>query len=100
MQEITWEDFDKVELRVGTIVAVEDFPEVRKTAYKLRIDFGGLGIRHSSAQLTVQYKKDELGGRKVPAVVNFPKKQITNFFSECLPIGFPDENGAVVLISP
>lgn len=100
MQEISWEDFEKVELRVGTIVLVEDFPQARKPSLKLKIDFGEYGIRHSSAQLTVHYSKAELVGRQVLAVLNFPKKQIANFFSECLTTGLPDEAGAVVLVTP
>ena len=100
MVEITWNDFDKVELRIGTIVAVEDFPEARKPAYRLKIDFGEFGIRQSSAQITVHYSKQELIGKQVLAVINFPKKQIANFFSECLTTGVPDESGAVVLVSP
>lgn len=100
MQEITWSDFEKVELRVGTIVEVEDFPQARKASYKLKIDFGEFGVRQSSAQLTVHYSKDDLIGRQVLGVINFPKKQIANFFSEVLTTGLPDENGAVVLVSP
>ena len=100
MQEISWNDFEKVELRVGTIVEVSDFPEARKPAYKLKVDFGAFGMRNSSAQLTVHYNKQELLGKQVVAVINFPRKQIANFFSECLVTGFPDEAGAVVLIAP
>lgn len=100
MEEITWNDFEKVELRVGTIVSVADFPEARKPSYKLDIDFGEFGIRKSSAQLTVHYQKEELIGKQVLAVLNFPKKQIANFFSECLTTGVPDREGAVVLLSP
>jgi tRNA-binding protein len=100
MNEITWNDFEKVELRAGTILAVDDFPEAKKPAYKLKIDFGEFGVRLSSAQITVHYSKEELIGKQVLAVINFPKKQIANFFSECLTTGLPDENGAVVLISP
>jgi tRNA-binding protein len=100
MNEITWADFEKVELRVGTIIEVADFPKAKKPAYQLKIDFGEFGIKQSSAQITVHYTKDELVGRQVLAVLNFPKKQIANFFSECLTTGVPDEDGAVVLISP
>ena len=100
MTEISWNDFEKIELRAGTIVEVEDFPEARKPAYKLTIDFGPFGFRRSSAQLTALYSKDDLIGRQVVAVLNFPKKQIANFFSECLTTGLPDEAGAVVLVSP
>ena len=100
METISWGDFEKVELRAGTIITAEDFPAARKPAYRLKIDFGELGILQSSAQLTVHYTKEQLVGKQVMAVVNFPKKQIANFFSECLTTGFPDQNGAVVLVSP
>jgi len=98
MEEISWADFEKVELRVGTVVAVHDFPEARKPAYQLQIDFGQeLGIRKSSAQITALYTKEELIGRQIVAVVNFPKKQIGKFMSECLVTGFSDANGDIVL---
>ena len=98
MNEIEWSDFEKVELRVGTVTAVDDFPEARKPAYKLTIDFGDdIGTRKSSAQITAHYKPDELVGRQVIAVVNFPKKQIGPFMSECLVTGFADANGDIVL---
>jgi tRNA-binding protein len=98
--EISWADFEKVDLRVGTILEVQDFPEARKPAYQLRIDFGVvIGIRKSSAQITKHYSKEELVGRQIVAVVNFPKKQIGKFMSECLVTGFTDENGDIVLTS-
>jgi tRNA-binding protein len=100
MQEISWQDFEWVELRVGTILSVDDFPEARKPAYKLEIDFGDLGIRKSSAQITIHYSKEDLVGKQVLAVVNFPKKQVANFFSECLTTGIYDESNSVVLVSP
>jgi tRNA-binding protein len=99
IMEINWSDFEKVEMRVGTIVAAHDFPEARKPAYKLTIDFGPVGILKSSAQITSLYGKDELVGRQVVAVVNFPKKQIGNFMSECLVLGAV-EGKRVTLLEP
>ncbi len=100
MEEIKWPDFEKVELRVGTITKAEDFPEAKKPAYKLWIDFGKFGVRKSSAQITKHYKKEDLIGRQVIGVINFPVKQIGNFMSECLTTGFADENNDIVLAVP
>jgi tRNA-binding protein len=101
MKEITWQEFDQVELRVGTILEVEDFPEARKPAYKLKINFGDeIGIRKSSAQLTHHYSKEQLIGKQVVGVVNFPEKQIGPFMSQCLITGFYDNKGGVILAVP
>lgn len=101
MAEITWRDFSKVEICVGTIVGADGFPEARKPAYKLTIDFGkALGERKSSAQLTDLYTEKELIGRQELAVINFPKKQIGPFMSECLVTGFVQHDGSVVLAIP
>jgi tRNA-binding protein len=97
METISWGDFEKVELRVGTIIEVGDFPEARQPAYKLKIDFGELGIKRSSAQIVKHYNKEELVERQVVCVVNFPPKQIGPFISEVLTTGFADENGDVIL---
>ena len=98
---ITYDDFAKVDIRVGRIVQVEDFPEARKPAYKLTIDFGAeIGVKRSSAQLTALYTKDDLLGTLVLAVVNFPAKRIGPFLSECLTLGVPDDAGNVILVRP
>lgn len=101
MQEITWDDFMKVELRVGKVLSAEPFPQARKPAYILQVDFGPeIGIRKSSAQITALYSPEELVGRLVVGVVNFPKKQIGPFMSECLVTGFHNEAGEVALCVP
>jgi len=97
---INWDDFEKVEIRSGTILEVTDFPKAKKPAYQLTIDFGALGIKRSSAQITHHYTKEALLNRQVVAVVNFPPKQIANFFSECLVLGVYDENNQVILLQP
>lgn len=100
MSTITFDDFMKVDIRIGTVIEVSAFPEARKPAYKLKIDFGdGIGIKKSSAQITVHYTREDLMGRKVAAVVNFPPRQIGPFMSEVLTLGFSDNNGDVVLVS-
>lgn len=90
--EITWADFEKLDIRTGTIVAATDFEKAKNPSYQLEIDFGGLGVKKSSAQITSLYAKEELVGRQILAVVNFPKKQIANFFSECLILGVYGED--------
>jgi tRNA-binding protein len=97
---INWDDFEKIDIRSGSILEVTDFPKAKKPAYQLKIDFGPLGTRYSSAQLTHHYSKEGLVGRQVVAVVNFPPKQIANFFSECLVLGVYDENNQVILLQP
>jgi tRNA-binding protein len=101
METIAWSDFERVELRVGTVVEVAAFPEAQKPAWKLRVDFGSeIGIKQSSAQITALYSQEELLGRQVVAVVNFPRKQIGKFFSEVLVTGVYDAEGRVVLVRP
>lgn len=101
MKEITWDQFEQVELRVGTVIHVEEFPEARKPAYKVKVDFGAdIGVKKSSAQITDLYSKDELVGRQIVGVVNFPKKQIGPFYSEFLLTGFTQADGSVVLAQP
>lgn len=98
---LTWEDFEKTDMRIGTIIEVNDFPEARKPAYQLHIDFGTeIGIRKSSAQITKRYSKEDLLNRQIVAVVNFPKKQIGKFMSECLVLGAVGDNNDIVLLSP
>ncbi|WP_285010355.1 tRNA-binding protein [Pedobacter faecalis] len=96
-EEIDWSDFEKVELRAGTILEVYDFPEARKPAYKVKVDFGDFGVKMSSAQITSHYQKHELIGRQIVGVINFPKKQIGKFMSEFLVTGFADEHGDIIL---
>lgn len=96
----TIDDFDQVDLRVGRIVTAEPFPEARKPAYKLTIDFGPLGVRHSSAQITIVYRRDELPGRLVVAVLNLPPRRIAGFVSDALVLGLPNAAGDVVLLTP
>jgi tRNA-binding protein len=98
---ISWDDFEKIDMRVGTIIAVDDFPKAKKPAFRLKIDFGeGLGIKQSSAQITFHYQKQDLLQRQVIAVVNFPPKKIADFMSECLVLGIYDENKNVILLQP
>jgi tRNA-binding protein len=97
---ISWQEFEKIEIRTGTIIAVNNFPNAHKPAYQLTIDFGSLGIKQSSAQITHHYSKESLQGKQIVAVVNFPPKQIANFFSECLVLGVYDENNHVILLQP
>lgn len=99
--ELSWAEFEKTDMRVGTIIAVADFPEARKPAYQLTIDFGSdIGIRKSSAQITKRYEKEDLIDRQIVAVINFPKKQIGKFMSECLVLGSVGAENDIVLLSP
>ena len=100
MPTIEWQDFEKIDIRVGTVIEVSDFPKATKPSWQLIIDFGDLGIKKSSAQITDFYEKQELIGKQVMAVVNFPPKQIANFFSECLVLGVYTDKKEVVLIGP
>lgn len=97
---IQWDDFEKIDIRVGTIMEVNDFPKAKKPAYQLIIDFGELGVKKSSAQITDLYDGQQLVGRQILAVVNFPPRQIANFFSECLVLGIYTDKNEVVLIGP
>lgn len=98
--EITWQDFEKIDIRSGTVLSVSDFPEARNPSYQLEIDFGDLGIKKTSAQITELYTKEELIGTQILAVVNFPKKQIANFLSECLILGLYGEQREVTILTP
>lgn len=99
--DLTWNEFERTDMRVGTILEVNDFPEARKPAYQLTIDFGSeIGIRKSSAQITKRYQKEDLVSRQIVAVVNFPRKQIGKFMSECLVLGAVGEEGDVILLAP
>jgi len=95
---ITWDDFEKIDIRTGTIIEVIDFSKAKKPAYQLTIDFGELGIKKSSAQIVSLYQKEELLGKQIVAIINFPPKQIANFFSECLVLGVYTEKNEVVLL--
>jgi|SRR5688572_14033691 tRNA-binding protein len=97
---INWDDFEKIDIRAGTITEVTDFPKAKKPAYQITIDFGELGTKQSSAQITTVYTKEELIGKQVVAIVNFPPKQIANFFSECLVLGVYTDKKEVVLLQP
>ena len=97
---IEWSDFEKIDIRVGTILEINDFPKAKRPAWQLTLDFGELGIKKSSAQITDLYERQELIGRQVLAVVNFPPKQIANFFSECLVLGVYTDKKEVVLLTP
>ena len=97
---ISWQDFQKIDIRVGTIREVKDFPKAKKPSYQLLVDFGELGIKKSSAQITALYRKEEMLGKQVVGIVNFPSKQIAGFFSECLILGVYTDKNEVVLLQP
>ncbi|WP_286495374.1 tRNA-binding protein [Empedobacter sp. R132-2] len=97
---MSWQDFEKLDMRIGTIISANNFPKARNPAYQLEIDFGPLGIKKSSAQITSLYNKEELIGKQIMAVVNFPKKQIATFMSECLVMGVYGNNNDVILLNP
>ena len=97
---INWDDFEKIDMRLGTIINAEEFPNAKKAAYILTIDFGEIGIKKSSAQITALYNKEELLGKQIIAVINFPPKQIANFYSECLVLGVYTVDNKVVLLQP
>ena len=101
MNNLNWSDFEKVEMRVGTIISIQDFPKANKPAYIMEIDFGGeIGVRKSSAQITKRYSQEDLLNKQIVGVVNFPKKQIANFMSECLVLGAVGSNNDIVLLNP
>lgn len=100
MDFINWNDFEKIDIRLGTIISAVPFTKAKKPAYQLKIDFGDLGIKQSSAQITVHYSPEQLINKQIIAVVNFPPKQIANFFSECLVLGVYDSENAVILLNP
>lgn len=97
---ISWNDFEKIEIRTGTIIEASPFEKAKKKSYQLKIDFGNLGVKNSSAQITHHYSIEKLIGMQIVAVVNFPVKQIANFYSECLVLGIYDENNEVILLQP
>jgi len=100
MMQISWEDFEKIDIRAGTILEVNDFPKAKNPSFRITIDFGELGIKNSAAQLTSVYKKEDLVGKQIIAIVNFPPKQIANYFSECLVLGVYTRENKVVLLEP
>jgi tRNA-binding protein len=97
---LTWEEFEKVDIRVGTVISVDEFPKANKPAYKLKVDFGTLGMKQTSAQITKLYSKTELEGKQVIAVVNFKPKKIADFISECLILGIVGQDNEVILLTP